>query len=122
MIPKGVLFRIGGFSFSVGTASIETLTPEWVKTPPSSKPHHGSTVIRPYVSIESEREIGQSFTALPGSPYLGYTGAPFGGAPAGFGTAGIGPIGFALMILTSPGIQSLFRNDEMDPLHPGYTV
>jgi len=49
----------------------------------------------------------ESFVALPGSPYLGYTGRPFGGQPRGFGSAGIGVLGFGLSILTSPAMYEL---------------
>ena len=114
MIPKGVLLLMDKV-WRAGSPSLQLTVANWVKTPPTSKPHHGSEPLRP--AIGSTQSVGESFVALPGSPYLGYTGAPFGGAPAGLGTTGIGPLGFALMILTTPGMQSLLSgwNNQPDP-------
>ena len=117
MIPRGVLFLMDKF-WRAGTPSLQLTVSKWVRTPPTSKPHHGSEPLRPpTTAFDSTPTVGESFVALPGSPYLGYTGAPFGGAPAGFGTTGIGPLGFALMILTTPGMQSLLSgwNNQPDP-------
>lgn len=111
MIPLGVLFftSLHRSAFAAGAASVSIIEPKWERTPPTSKPHHGSTPLVPinqYVVIETDRDPLRHFLALPGSPYIGYTGQPFGGAPAGFGTTGMGPLGFALMVLTTPGVQA----------------
>lgn len=116
---KGIILHQPDRRGAIFSIAQNLSAPSWVPAPPTSKPAYEGK------ALPIEGTVQESFVALPGSPYLGYTGRPFGGQPKGFGSTGLGGLGFALMILTSPAAQEIISGlsggANPDPMHPSNT-
>ncbi len=119
MIVGGVhiLIGTGRWNLSLRVEKAQEIAATLVITSNKTPPPEWQEKIERVERDLAERQP-ESFVALPGSPYLGYTGKPLSGVqPPGFGSSGIGSLGFALMILTSPSMLTVIDDITGEPTY-----